>query len=187
MEKITDIEIELLACKNDIEFAALKAFVSVESGGIGFDKKTGKIIIQFEPHYFKKRVPFAPSGAWSINKVDVQSKEWIAFNNAFAINPNAAMESTSIGLMQVMGAHWKRLGFKSVGEMWDYAKESEMNQLEIGIRFIKANPTLYKALQDKDWHKVAYYYNGASYRLMAKKWGREPYNISMAKAYERYK
>ena len=88
-----------------IEPAMFLAFIEVESGGKGFDDATGKIIIQFEPVWFKRKAPYAPSGAWSVNKVDVQAKEWIAFNDAFKINPTAAMESTSIGLPQIMGFH----------------------------------------------------------------------------------
>lgn len=185
--KLTEDQIRLLACENNIEYAALKAFIEVESGGTGFDSVTGKIIIQFEPSWFKKKAPYAPTGAWSLNKVERQSKEWVAFNDAFKKNPNAAMESTSIGLMQVMGFHYKMLGFKTVGEMWDFAKVSEKNQVELGIRFIKATPNLYKALKEKNWHLVASLYNGAAYKEMAKKWGREPYNISMEKAYNRYR
>jgi len=185
--KLSEKDIFELGQANGIEYAALKAFISAESGGLGFDKKTGKIIIQFEPVWFRRKEPFAPSGAWSINKVDVQSKEWIAFNNAFKISPNAAMESTSIGLMQVMGFHYKDLGFKTVGEMWDFAKISERNQLELGIRYIKSRPELFKALKEKNWHLVAYYYNGAKYKEMAIKWNREAYNITMEKAYNKYK
>lgn len=185
--KLTDQNIHELARANDIEFAALKAFISAESGGTGFDKVTGKIIIQFEPSWFRKKAPYAPSGAWSLNGVERQSREWLAFNDAFKMNPTAAMEATSIGLMQVMGFNYKMVGFKTVGEMWDFAKISERNQLELGIRFIKANKPLYKALKEKNWHLVAYYYNGSAYKEMAKKWGREPYNITMENAYNKYK
>lgn len=187
MKKLSNSDIADLACKDGLEYAALKAFIEVESGGIGFDSKTGKIIIQFEPSWFKKKAPYAPTGAWSVNKVDVQSKEWTAFNDAFKKNADAAMESTSIGLMQVMGFHFKALGFKTVGAMWDFAKVSERNQVELGVRFIVSHPSLYKALKEKNWHLVAYYYNGSAYATMAKKWGRELYNISMEKAYNKYK
>lgn len=187
MKKLTDKDILDLANQSGIEYAALKAFISAESGGTGFDKLTGKIIIQFEPSWFKRKAPYAPSGAWSLNGVERQSREWIAFNDAFKKNADAAMESTSIGLMQVMGFHYKTLGFKTVGAMWDFAKVSERNQLELGVRFIKSNPALYKALKEKNWHLVAYYYNGSAYASMAKKWGREPYNITMENAYNKYK
>lgn len=169
-----------------ISVPTLQAFIAVESGGLGFSKDTGKIIIQFEPHYFKKREPYAPSGAWSVNKVDVQSKEWIAFNNAFSIDADSAMESTSIGLPQIMGAHWKRLGYSNVGEMWDHFKSGEVAQIEGLIQFILTDATLYKAVLNKSWTKVAELYNGAGFRELAKKYGREPYDLSMAKAYTKF-
>ncbi|HCN48796.1 MAG TPA: hypothetical protein DIT10_06845 [Chryseobacterium sp.] len=37
------------------------------------------------------------------------------FNDAFAKDKDAAMKSTSIGLPQILGIHYKRLGFASVG------------------------------------------------------------------------
>ena len=169
------------------ESASILAFISVETGGIGFSKETGKLIIQFEPSWFRKKQPFAPSGAWSCNGVDVQSKEWEAFNNAFSINQTSAMESTSIGLGQIMGFHWKRLGYKNVDEMWNDAKlglEQQFNQL---IKFIETDNRLLNAIKNKDWHLVATYYNGSGYKKLAEKIGREPYNISLEKAYNKYK
>ena len=178
--------IKKYASKFGIEWEVGAAFVEVESGGVGFDKTTGKIIIQFEPAWFRKKAPYAPSGKWSINKVERQSQEWIAFNDAFAKNPDAAMESTSIGLGQIMGFHYKRLGFKSVGAMWDDAKISEEKQILQMFMFILTDKKLLNALKAKDWHLVASIYNGAGYKELAKKYGREPYNISMKKAYERF-
>jgi len=168
-----------------IELAALMAFISVESGGRGFCQTTGKIIIQFEPAWFSRKAPYAPSGSWSLNKIERQSKEWEAFNSAFSHNPDAAMESTSIGLPQIMGFHWKRLEYNSVGDMWDYFKKSETHQIKALIKFIETDKKLFKALTEKDWHMVAYIYNGSGYAALAHKIGREPYNISMQKAYEK--
>lgn len=170
-----------------LEWQAVASFISVESGGYGFDKKTGKIIIQFEPAWFKKKAPYAPSGKWSLNKVDVQSKEWEAFNDAFSKDKNAAMEATSIGLGQIMGFHWKRLGYKSVGEMWDDAKLGIDRQIYQIIKFIETDKNLLKYLSIKDWHNVAKIYNGSGYMDIAKKYGREPYNISMEKEYNKFK
>ena len=164
MTRITTNQLANLACKNGYELATLEAVINVESGGIGFDRATGKIIIQFEPSWMKRKAPYTPSGKWSINGVERQSAEWIAFNDAYSENPNAAMESTSIGMMQVMGFHYKLLGFKTVGSMWDFAKQSEINQVELAVRFIKSNKKLDQALKDKNWPVVAYYYNGSQYK-----------------------
>lgn len=159
---ITENEYKNLAKEFDISVSKVKSIDRVESNGEGFDPATGKIKIQFEPHYFK-RISRLLSGSWISNKVDIQSKEWKAFNDAYAKNPTAAMESTSIGRMQVMGEHWKRLGFKDVNQMWDFAKDSEMNQLWLGLKFIETDKRLFEAVKIWDTKKVAYYYNGKNY------------------------
>lgn len=169
-----------------IEPSALLAFIEVETGGRGFDPTTGKIMIQFEPAWFRKKAPYAPSGKWNLNKVEVQSKEWPAFNDAFSKNPDAAMQSTSIGLGQIMGFHYKRLGFATVDEMWDHAKTSLMNQIWQIAKFIDTDKSLKQAIKDKDWFTIAKIYNGSGFMEIARKYGREPYNISMKKAYEEY-
>lgn len=167
-----------LAAANGIEAAALKAVIAVETSGRGFDAVTGKIMIQFEPAWFKRLAKNEGAGhVWSQNKVEKQAPEWLAFNEAFGHNPDAAMQSTSIGLMQVMGFHYKKLGFDNVGEMWNYAKVSEANQVELGLRFIRSNKKLYAALKEKDWATFAYYYNGAGYKKFK-------YDTRLAAAYE---
>ncbi len=178
--------VELCAKGFGYEDAALKAFVDVESSGQGFDPITGKIMIQFEPAWFRKKDPYAPSGLWSLNKVERQAKEWIAFNDAFAKNPTAAMESTSIGLGQVMGFNYKMIGYNSVGDMWNDAKKGIDRQVYQMCKYIEALPKLQKALKDKNWHLVATYYNGARYKELAKKYNRTPYDVSMAQAYKKY-
>lgn len=166
-----------------IEKAVLIAFLQVESGGRGFSED-GRLIIQFEPHWFKKKCPYAPTGQWSVNGVERQSAEWIAFNDAAKHDFTAAIESTSIGLPQIMGFHWKRLGYASALGMWDAFGASEDNQLNALIKFIETDKNLHKAIIEKDWHKIAMIYNGAGYAALAYKIGREPYNVSMQKAYQ---
>lgn len=164
MKTLTNTAIAKVGKEFGLTFSKTKAIVVVESGSQAFDEKTGKIIIQFEPHWFKRKSPYTPSGKWSLNGVERQAAEWVAFNDAFRLNPTAAMESTSIGMMQVMGFHWKLLGFDSVGDMWDYAKESAENQLRLGLRFIASNKRMMYALQIGDYATFAYYYNGQNYK-----------------------
>lgn len=175
-------------CKNQpINTADLLTFISVETGGQGFDSKTGKITIQFEPVWFRKNAPYAPSGAWSVNKVDVQSKEWIAFNDAFKKNPDAAMQATSIGLGQIMGLHYKRLGYKSVGDMWDDAKKGIKQQIEQLVKFIQTDEKLQSAIEHHNWTDVATIYNGSGFREVAAKYHRVPYDKSLEDAYYIYR
>ena len=184
---LTDKHLKEIAEKNRINPSILRAFIRVETPGNGFDTKTGKILIQFEPIWFKRLVPFAPSGLWSVNKVDVQSKEWIAFNDAFKIDSNGAMQSTSIGLGQIMGFHYKLLGFNTVGEMWDFAKVSEENQVIQLITFLKKykNGAILEAFKLRDYDKVAQLYNGKNYKAIAKKYGRLRYDLALGNEYDR--
>ena len=191
------------------EWEVCAAFIQVESAGKGFDSRTKKIMIQFEPSWFKKKASaefkyyqelLKKSNHTDLekqyikdwkevlaNKVLVQSKEWPAFNKAFKINPDAAMESTSIGLGQIMGFHYKRLGYRTVGAMWDDAKKGEDRQIWQMLKFLDTDTRMKKAIKDKNWHLIATYYNGSGYQALAKRLGREPYNISMEKAYNKFK
>ncbi len=178
--------IKEVAREFDFDWRLAAAFVEVESGSKGFDDRTGKLLIQFEPVWFRKKAPYAPSGAWSVNKVDVQRKEWEAFNNAFRIDPVAAMESTSIGLGQIMGLHWERLKYDSVGQMWDAAKKGLHQQVQQLFMFLVTDRRLLAALQARNWHLVATLYNGSRYMEIARKYGREPYDQAMKRAFKKY-
>lgn len=180
-------QIKSMAGAFNLDPIAVCAFIAVETGGLGFDKNTGKVIIQFEPSWFRRKAPYAPSGLWSVNKVDVQSKEWLAFNNAFYKDANAAMESTSIGLGQIMGFHYHTLGYATVGDMWDDAKEGIDRQIWQICKFITSNLSLKFALQTSNWDKVARIYNGSGYKELAAKYNRTPYDISMKQQYDIYK
>lgn len=177
---------ELKRSRGNYELAALMAVVEVETGGRGFDPATGRILIQFEPSWFRRKAPYAPSGKWSVNKVDVQKKEWEAFSDAFSKNANAAMESTSIGLAQIMGLHYRRLGYKTVGQMWDDAKTGIEAQVRQLIRFIDTDSRLALAVKVHDWARVATIYNGAGFRALARKYGRQPYDQALRAAYNKY-
>lgn len=178
-----------LSKQYNLEPAVVDAVDAVESGGKGFNDD-GKIVIQFEPHHFwkydttnykryqaivkevnkGKQVKPLDVGFYNVyseilkNKVSGQLTEWNIFNKAFKLNPNAAMMATSIGRMQVMGFNHKTVGFKTVNEMWDYAKVSEKNQLELGLRFIAASKKMMQALKNKQFDVFASIYNGPKYK-----------------------
>ena len=170
----------------NLDWAAVMSFIEVETGGRGFDEKTGKIIIQFEPSWFKKKAPYAPSGLWSVNKVDVQSREWEAFNDAFQKNLDAAMQSTSIGMGQIMGFHYERLGYNSVGEMWNDAKKGIDRQIWQMLQFIETDRRLKTAIKIHAWSMATDIYNGSGSRELAIKNGWVPYEEKLRIAYAKY-
>lgn len=203
--KLSKVQITEIASTIKASYAAFMAFIETESGGTTFDKITGKLIIQFEPSYFKKTYAdwkkSTKDSVWLNNGVGNQAVEWKAFNDAYRLSPAAAMKSCSIGAGQVMGYHYSRLGFKTVGEMWDFAKgwngktydslRGEYNQVVLIARFIETDPRLLKVMQKKtltlaDCDLIAKYYNGWYYKELAVKIGREPYDKTIFRAYNRY-
>lgn len=190
MNRLTPQQIADAATAAGFEARTVRAIVKVETGGAGFDPATGKLLIQFEPSWFRRKLSKARlleierarlarnAGSatdaqldlvanWETtqaNAVEGQKREWLAFNAAFAIDKTAAMLSTSWGLPQMMGFNHAALGFRTVDALVDSFRESEANQLRGMLAFLNSKPALAKAVRAKDWPMVAYYYNGAGYK-----------------------
>jgi hypothetical protein len=184
-------EISTAAKSLDIEPAALLAVAEVESGGVAFAIVDGKHepLIRFEGHYFDRRLspekqavaraaglasPIAGAVANPVSQVG----RWDLLARAVRIDRAAAYESVSWGIGQVMGAHWKKLGFASVGDFVALARRDIAGQAEIMMRFI-GTEGLAAALAAQDWAAFARGYNGPLY-------ARSNYDGRIAAAYAEY-
>ena len=97
---------------------------------------------------------------------------------AIAINRIAALSSCSWGVGQVMGAHWKWLGYGSVDALVTEARSGLNGQVKLMARYIE-RAELSDTLRKKDWPKFARVYNGPAY-------AKNKYDQKMADAYSRY-
>lgn len=196
---LTRQQITEIANSIGLSYPVFAAFIEVESGGRGFDPKTGKLIIQFEPHVFaryltqfnlpheltstyidgRKMYKITCQGRTIINGVLGQQAEWTAFNTAMQIHPKAAMLSTSIGMSQVMGFNYSKLGYDSVSAMWDDFKTGEYAQVKGMATFIKNTRGMLEALTTEDWKTAAKLYNGAGYAV-------NQYHIKLENAFNKY-
>jgi hypothetical protein len=102
--------------------------------------------------------------------------EWSDLEKARTISETAALLSASYGLFQVMGFHWKLLGYASVQAMVEDHKSGESRQLMAFCNFILANPNLLSALRKRDWAALAKGYNGPGYAV-------NKYDVKLASAY----
>lgn len=193
MKTLTNEQIKDLANKHDIEYAGLKAVVEVEASGKGFIGDEPKIL--YEPHIMyrlltkknyitirnnlMKAHPNLCYPRWGTYKYGAESIQHRRLEIASQFNRDTALESCSWGLGQVMGFHWKSLGYESLQAFINDMYESEAKQLEAMIRFIKVNGLLL-ALKNKDWVKFARGYNGSGY-------AKNKYHIKLANAYAKYK
>ena len=193
MKTLTNEQIKDLAKKHGIEYAGLKAVVEVEASGKGFIGDVPKIL--YEPHIMyrlltkknyitirnnlMKAHPNLCYPRWGTYKYGAESIQHSRLEIASQFNRDTALESCSWGLGQVMGFHWKSLGYESLQAFINDMYESEAKQLEAMIRFIKVNGLLL-ALKNKDWVKFARGYNGSGY-------AKNKYHIKLANAYAKYK
>lgn len=193
MKTLTNEQIKDLANKHGIEYAGLKAVVEVEASGKGFIGDVPKIL--YEPHIMHRLLtkknyitirnnlmkahPNLCYPRWGTYKYGAESIQHRRLEIASQFNRDTALESCSWGLGQVMGFHWKALGYESLQAFINDMYESEAKQLEAMIRFIKVNGLLL-ALKNKDWVKFARGYNGSGY-------AKNKYHIKLANAYAKYK
>jgi hypothetical protein len=173
-----------------VEVALIHAVAEVESKGAGFlDAHRPKIL--FERHCFYKalKAKGADADGFATRMPDIcnpvaggyegGAHEYDRLEIAATIDHAAAYESASWGAFQIMGFHWKALGYASIDDFVSEMHESEEAQLDAFVRFVKASPKLVKALKTKDFAAFAEGYNGEEYRKFA-------YDTKMAAAYRRY-
>lgn len=172
---LTDKDYQRAADSLGVSVAHIKAFSEVESSGDGF-LPTGEVKILFERHIFYRQLTTNRGKAFAdtVSKKDPDicnktpggygklSAQHPKLQRAVAIDRKSALESCSWGAFQVMGFHWKLLGYDSVQALVN-AAYSDQGQLELVIRFLKVNPNIVAALKRNDWETVARLYNGAGF------------------------
>lgn len=190
-DKVLIEEISLIAVEHDLEPAMLLAVVEVESGGKVGKRINGRFepLIRFEGHYFYKLLTNAKRniaivrGLASISAGKVknpmrQVARWRLLKEAEAIDRCAALQSCSWGVGQVMGAHWRWLGFASIDAFVAEARSGVVGQVEIMMRFIEKSKLTSK-LKSHDWAGFARAYNGPAYK-------RYKYHTKLQSAYRRF-
>lgn len=183
---ITEIQFQAAAKLIGCDTAAVKAVCHVESGKSGF-LPSGKIILKYEGHVFHlftkgkfdAQYPHLSYPKWTEQYSQFGEDAYIRFNQAFDLDANAAMFSTSWGMFQVMGENYTSMGYKSVSAMVTDFKLGEFNQLQAFCRYVKAE-RLDKYLIALDWASFARRYNGPLYQ-------KNDYDGQLRRGYATYK
>ncbi|MEZ5871121.1 MAG: N-acetylmuramidase domain-containing protein [Nitratireductor sp.] len=191
MDKAVGQAITEVANETGIEQAVLAAIVEVESGGRYSASVAGRQepLIRFEGHYFYRLLPtvkrnravvsgLAHRLAGRVANPASQTARWKILQSACDIDRPAALQSTSWGVGQVMGAHWQWLGYASIDALVSDARSGVEGQVRLMARYIdKAG--LKHCLSDHDWAGFARAYNGPGYRT-------HRYDSKMAAAFARH-
>lgn len=188
---LTEIDLTTAARRLGIELAAMKAVRDVESNGKGF-LADGRPVILFERHIMFRQLTGRGINAalWQDHQPDLVNRqaggykggvaEYDRFNAARGINAEAAIESCSWGLFQIMGMHWRSLGYASP-DAWQQAMgQSAAAQLDAFVRFLLKNPAMVYALRERRFADFARRYNGPNY-------AKNQYDLKLATAYARHR
>lgn len=184
------------ANKLGVERAAVKAVYDVEAQGAGFLGLKPKIL--FEGHVFWQRLKargIDPETKRAGNE-DILYPKWTTqfykgglaeydrLERAKAIHQEAALESASWGLFQILGREHQLAGYGDVRGFVADMQRSEREQLGAFTSFISGKTLRGRPLKDYlaalDWPSFAYGYNGEGY-------ARNRYDEKLKAAYERAK
>ncbi|MBT1266831.1 N-acetylmuramidase family protein [Pseudomonas sp. VS38] len=183
-----------------VPLASIYAVNEVESKGKGF-LDNGKPVILFERHIMYRQLATVRNAGDDPAELKCHADQ-LATANPALVNPkpggyiggtaehqrlamarliddSAALESASWGAFQIMGFHWKRLGYACVQDFVAAMSAGESQQFDAFTRFIETDPTLHKALKARKWAEFAKLYNGPDYL-------RNLYDTKLQRAYERH-
>ncbi|MEZ5107064.1 MAG: N-acetylmuramidase family protein [Draconibacterium sp.] len=199
---LSENDLRNFASSYNLELAAVKAVNEVESSGKGF-LVVGKPRILFEGHVFWRELVkrnIDPKQVLNSGNQDILYEKWTRqyykggageyerLERAISISPSAAVKeaaycSASWGAFQIMGYHYKNIGYDSVFQFVEKMSEHEREHLDAFGRFISvasfSGKKLISWLREKDWESFANGYNGSGYK-------QNKYDIKLQKAYEKY-
>ena len=179
---LSEDDLKEFAAKYGLELAAVKAVNEVESSGKGF-LLDGRPRILFEGHIFWKQLKnkgIDPNSLLSEKSKNVLYSKWTKkfyeggkqeydrLEKAAGLSDDdsvhdAAFESASYGSFQIMGFHFKSLGYPSVDSFVSHMYTHEKAHLEAFGKFCTAN-NLTRHLKSKNWEAFARGYNGPGFK-----------------------
>lgn len=194
---LKELDLVAFAEKYELELAVVKAVNEVESRGAGF-LKDGRPKILFEGHIFWRQLKKAGLDpqkfvndytqnvlyeSWDKIHYEGNEKEYFRLEKAAGMSDlpevhEAAYTSASWGSFQIMGFHFRSLGYSSVDHFVAGMYQKEAKHLDAFGRLLEVN-NLIRPLKEKDWHKFARGYNGSGYM-------QNNYHTKLQEAFEKY-
>jgi len=160
------------------------SILEVETSGFGFLQDRRPQIL-FERHIFHK----ITNGKYDNQNPNISnaktggylggSSEYTRLETAITLDSNAALQSASWGIGQVMGSNFHSASFANVEDMVAAIVDGENKQLLAMANFIKYNH-LASDLQSQNWEAFALGYNGPNFK-------QNDYDIRLSASYAKFK
>lgn len=194
------VDLRQAAAHLGLPLATVYAVNEIESRGRGF-LDNGKPVVLFERHIMYRQLTARTNGQDSPAGLKRHADELAALHpnivnptpggyvggngehmrltKARQIDHSAALESTSWGAFQIMGFHWRRLGYDSVQAFVASMETNESHQFRAFVTFLQTDNELQGALKAGRWADFARIYNGPQYASNS-------YHLRLQQAFERY-
>lgn len=184
-KRIDDHDLPKIGATIGVGEDEIHAVMDVEAAGSGFDSQ-GRPRILFERHWFYRLLPDSKKAKAQAEGLAVKKWSRATYNQdqyallarAMKIDEDAALQSASWGLGQVMGFNHAKAGYKTVQDMVRAFMDDEEHHLAAMVNFIKS-AKLDGHLRNHDWASFARGYNGAGYR-------QNKYDTKLAAAYRKW-
>lgn len=174
---------DCVPCANDLGLdpVIIQAVARVESNndinGFLFEPH---VFSRLTEHEFDKSHPHISYPKWDRTKYPRTATErYRQFDTACKLNEEITYQSTSWGLFQIMGFHYKNCFYDTAKEMATDLKSGVKPNVDAFCEIVR-KMGLIDNLRNKEWEKFARVYNGPSYRLNS-------YDVKMAQMYTKLK
>lgn len=153
----------------------VQAVVHVEAAGETFWELEGARVPPLRPeaHWFGKLTghrfdashPSISCRRWTpALAARSRAEAWAQYQLMKSLDPKAAIEATSWGPFQIMGFHWRALGFASPEAFLDAQDGPDDDaQMDTFVRLVKSDLFMWDALRRGDWEAWETSYNGGGY------------------------
>jgi len=161
--------------------AELWTVISVETSGCGFfDDRRPQV--RYERHIFYRltqgRFPVSDINSPDAGGYAGGPAEYDRLTGAMALDQNAALQSASWGIGQVLGENYRAAGFSDPASMVAAMCGAEDAQILAVCKFLTSNG-LDRALRNHDWAGLARGYNGPNYSQYS-------YDTKLLQNYQKY-
>jgi hypothetical protein len=183
--ELTEDDYVKAAAELNCEVRAIKAVTMQETPHGAFDPFDRPTIL-YERHLFQR---FTFGRYYRIDqdisnpvpgKYGPDSWQYDRLTRAYVLDNTAALRAASWGKFQILGDNFVRCNFPTVDIFVDAMCQSAQDQLHAFVAFIKSDPGMMRALQQKQWADFALRYNGPAFRT-------QHYDTGLEHAYEQTK
>lgn len=168
--------------KHSINPKLVQALINIESAGSGRNTDNS-VKIRLEAHLVVQRFPqcspwfkYSSARPWENQFFKFPSHstlwrnlhdgyQWTEYQGLLVASLQIqflAWDCISMGRMQILGSHYKRLGFDSSIAMYTFCAADINNDLVLGLKFLETDSNLMNAMRNNNIEKITEIYNGAA-------------------------